>query len=151
MRKIKEVLRLNASGMSNRKIARSCGISRPTVGEYLQRASRAGVAWPLPEELNDTATTEIYTLSLHDALPIYRFRPVHNACPGACVDNRRHAAYHHNKHNPATEPRWLFPDQFEIKTDKTWNLQERRGTLILSLVIRCRIKQTAPSGNDQVI
>src|SRR5438067_10243563 len=26
---------------------------------------------------NDTATTEIYTLSLHDALPIYRLRPVH--------------------------------------------------------------------------
>src|ERR1022692_2715510 len=25
---------------------------------------------------NDTATTEIYTLSLHDALPIYRARPV---------------------------------------------------------------------------
>src|SRR5256885_2092868 len=24
---------------------------------------------------NDTATTEIYTLSLHDALPIYRYRP----------------------------------------------------------------------------
>src|SRR2546429_6485929 len=24
---------------------------------------------------NDTATTEIYTLSLHDALPIYPFRP----------------------------------------------------------------------------
>ena len=55
MRKIKEVLRLNASGMSNRKIARSCGISRPTVGEYLQRASRARVTWPLPEELSDTA------------------------------------------------------------------------------------------------
>src|SRR6476620_12773681 len=26
---------------------------------------------------NDTATTEIYTLSLHDALPIYRFRFCH--------------------------------------------------------------------------
>src|SRR3712207_9240294 len=26
---------------------------------------------------NDTATTEIYTLSLHDALPISRIRPVH--------------------------------------------------------------------------
>src|SRR5256885_12494940 len=25
---------------------------------------------------NDTATTEIYTLSLHDALPIYRRRPL---------------------------------------------------------------------------
>src|SRR5260221_3882572 len=28
---------------------------------------------------NDTATTEIYTLSLHDALPIYHGRPVHPA------------------------------------------------------------------------
>src|SRR5437588_9709653 len=30
---------------------------------------------------NDTATTEIYTLSLHDALPIYRNHP-HDHCPG---------------------------------------------------------------------
>src|SRR2546430_12412337 len=29
---------------------------------------------------NDTATTEIYTLSLHDALPIFRIRP---EAPGA--------------------------------------------------------------------
>src|SRR3989442_12882229 len=28
---------------------------------------------------NDTATTEIYTLSLHDALPIYMFRDDHAA------------------------------------------------------------------------
>src|SRR2546426_8539418 len=28
---------------------------------------------------NDTATTEIYTLSLHDALPIYRGRRQHSA------------------------------------------------------------------------
>src|SRR3712207_8866103 len=35
---------------------------------------------------NDTATTEIYTLSLHDALPIYVLQqgpqPVHRAPPG---------------------------------------------------------------------
>src|SRR3712207_8305963 len=33
---------------------------------------------------NDTATTEIYTLSLHDALPIYRasFRRPRSRCPG---------------------------------------------------------------------
>jgi transposase len=55
MRKIKEVLRLKSSGMSNRKIAQSCGVSRPTVGEYLQRASRAGVTWPLPDDFSDTA------------------------------------------------------------------------------------------------
>src|SRR5256885_9886145 len=30
---------------------------------------------------NDTATTEIYTLSLHDALPIYWWHPVLPACP----------------------------------------------------------------------
>src|SRR5690554_6707866 len=53
MRKIKEVLRLNASGMSNRKIAVSCGISRSTVAEYLYRAAEAGLAWPLPPSLSD--------------------------------------------------------------------------------------------------
>src|SRR5256885_11085794 len=31
---------------------------------------------------NDTATTEIYTLSLHDALPISRARPSHAGCWG---------------------------------------------------------------------
>src|SRR2546422_741786 len=31
---------------------------------------------------NDTATTEIYTLSLHDALPISRSRPRRRACRG---------------------------------------------------------------------
>src|SRR5206468_12530108 len=31
---------------------------------------------------NDTATTEIYTLSLHDALPIYRAQPRQGGVPG---------------------------------------------------------------------
>src|SRR2546429_8684379 len=31
---------------------------------------------------NDTATTEIYTLSLHDALPIYAHRLVERPCAG---------------------------------------------------------------------
>jgi len=49
MRKIQEVLRLQAAGHSQPRIARSCGIDRSTVGEYLQRARRAGLGWPLPE------------------------------------------------------------------------------------------------------
>ena len=54
MRKIKEVLRLKwGKGMSNRKIAASCGIGRPTVSEYLRRAGEAGVSWPLPVALDD--------------------------------------------------------------------------------------------------
>src|SRR2546430_16783543 len=38
---------------------------------------------------NDTATTEIYTLSLHDALPISRRRPAAGRLPGAIRRVRR--------------------------------------------------------------
>ena len=55
VRKIKEVLRLKAGGTSNRQIARSCGVSRPAVSEYLRRATEAGLSWPLPDELSDAA------------------------------------------------------------------------------------------------
>jgi transposase len=56
MRKIKEVLRLHwANGLSKRQTARSCGISRPAVDEYLRRAELAGLSWPLPDELDDGA------------------------------------------------------------------------------------------------
>ncbi len=53
MRKIKEVLRLKHHGLSRRQIAHSCQISRSTVGDYLERAEKAGISWPLPEELTD--------------------------------------------------------------------------------------------------
>lgn len=49
MRKIQEVLRLQAAGHSQQQIAHSCEIGRSTVGEYLQRARRAGLGWPPPE------------------------------------------------------------------------------------------------------
>src|ERR1022692_1628917 len=40
---------------------------------------------------NDTATTEIYTLSLHDALPIYSHRPrADRQCQTATARSRRH-------------------------------------------------------------
>src|SRR2546425_8437081 len=42
---------------------------------------------------NDTATTEIYTLSLHDALPIYRGRGLHRARPGG-LHRRQPGAEH---------------------------------------------------------
>jgi hypothetical protein len=54
MRKIKEVLRLHQEiGLSERQIAKSCDISRSTVKEYLHRAQRAGLNWPLPSDLDD--------------------------------------------------------------------------------------------------
>lgn len=58
MRKIKEVLRLSAQGLSDREIARSLKIPRTTVRRYRTRAQDAGVGWPLPEELTDSVLEE---------------------------------------------------------------------------------------------
>lgn len=55
MRKIREVLRLQASGMSNRQIAQSVHLARPTIANYLRRAAQAGLGWPLPPQLTDAA------------------------------------------------------------------------------------------------
>ncbi len=46
MRKIKEVLRLQAAGHSKRAIARSLAIGHSTVREYQHRAAAAGLVWP---------------------------------------------------------------------------------------------------------
>lgn len=53
MRKIRDVLRLKASGLSYRAIARVCLIGKETVREYLGRAAEAGLTWPLPEGLSE--------------------------------------------------------------------------------------------------
>lgn len=56
MRKIREVLRLkHECDCSNREIGQSCGIGSSTVSDYLQRARMAGLTWPLPDTLDDTA------------------------------------------------------------------------------------------------
>ena len=56
MRKIQTVLRLfHEAGLTQRAIARSQGIARSTVANYLTRASNAGLSWPLPPELDERA------------------------------------------------------------------------------------------------
>jgi transposase len=56
MRKIKEVLRLKWQyGRSNQEIATSCNIARSTVREYLLRAERAGLSWPLDPSHDDAS------------------------------------------------------------------------------------------------
>jgi transposase len=55
MRRIRDVLRLCAAGMSKRQIAASLGVSATAAGESIRRARRAGLAWPLPGELSDEA------------------------------------------------------------------------------------------------
>jgi transposase len=56
MRDIREVLRLtHEAGLSERQIAGSLRIAASTVHRYLNRAGRAGLGWPLPDELDDAA------------------------------------------------------------------------------------------------
>lgn len=54
MRKIKEILRLKwESRLSHRAIGRACKLSSSTVSEYIQRATQAGLSWPLSEGLGE--------------------------------------------------------------------------------------------------
>src|ERR1700739_2573373 len=51
MRKSREGLGLGYDlGLLQNEIARSCSIGQASVHRYLERASAAGLSWPLPEE-----------------------------------------------------------------------------------------------------
>lgn len=55
MRKIKEVLRLHFElGLGMRQVGRSLHLPHSTVRDYLERATHAGLGWPLPENLSDS-------------------------------------------------------------------------------------------------
>jgi len=54
MRKIRELLRLRfESGLPQRAVAESLGLSQGAISTYLSRARAAGIGWPIPEELDD--------------------------------------------------------------------------------------------------
>ena len=55
MRKIEDVLRLHARGLSTRRISLATGVGKTTVIEYLRRATTAGLSWPLPAGLDEAA------------------------------------------------------------------------------------------------
>lgn len=60
MRKMREILRLKwDKGLSQRMIALSCRISPSTVNEYLKRAEKAGLCWPLPEEMTEEELAQL--------------------------------------------------------------------------------------------
>jgi transposase len=55
MRRITEVLRLAAQGLSYRQIGQSLSISASTIQGYVTRAQSAGLSWPLPDDLDEVA------------------------------------------------------------------------------------------------
>ena len=74
MRNVRDVLRLTAAGMSSRNIAASLSIGATTVTDCLHRARRAGLAWPLPDEIDDS----ILELRLYPPRPPTVQRPLPN-------------------------------------------------------------------------
>lgn len=80
MRKIREVLRLRfEAGLSERDIAASLSVARSTVQECLRRTRDAGLAWPLPEELDDAAlTARLYPApAAQPSFPLPDFAHIH--------------------------------------------------------------------------
>ena len=60
MRKIRDVLRYrHNAGLSLEAIARALKISKGVVAKYLRLASTAGLTWPIPETLDDSALEKL--------------------------------------------------------------------------------------------
>lgn len=75
MRKIREVLRLSyTEGLSRRAVGAALRMPYTTVADYLSRAGHAGLAWPLPDDLDDAALEA--RLFASAALPPGPTRPV---------------------------------------------------------------------------
>src|SRR5215208_7047118 len=55
MRQVRDVLRLNAAGVSGNEIARRVGVASSTIRLTLKRLAAAGLGWPLPAEMTDAA------------------------------------------------------------------------------------------------
>src|SRR3712207_8718454 len=69
---------------------------------------------------NDTATTEIYTLSLHDALPIFTPEPLVPDYDGACLSNVVPVLLE----PPPDRPAWL--------PEAAWGASDRKSTRLNS-------------------
>ncbi len=80
MRNVREILRLRwGLGFSIRQIARSCSASHSTVCELLDRAEKAGLSWPLSEQMDDALEAKLYRVACHgkDKKPLPDMEYIH--------------------------------------------------------------------------
>ena len=85
MRKIREILRLKYEAkLTNRQIAQSCNRARSTIATYLERAEKAGLRWPLPDEVDED---KLHELLFADTLPPAPTRPLPRS--GSPAANRK--------------------------------------------------------------
>jgi transposase len=75
MRQVRDILRLAwGQGLSHRQVGASLQIPFTTVAGHVRRARAAGLSWPLPEDLDDTALESL--LFKKDPAPPSESRPV---------------------------------------------------------------------------
>jgi len=67
MKRIRDVLRLSAEGMSMRQISKCTGVARDTTKDYLARATAAKLTWPLAPEMNDYELEQKLFPSIQDS------------------------------------------------------------------------------------
>ena len=110
MRKIKEVLRLKYElHLGQRQIARSCSIGLGTVNDYLVRAERANLKWPLPEDWDD----EQLNAALFGSEPIRTREPEHALSDFAMLHEQRQKSKHVTRQLLWEEYREANPDVSE--------------------------------------
>jgi transposase len=74
MRHLRQMLRLRHDGVSAREIGRTLGVARSTIQDNLERAKKAGLAWPLPPDLSDDILEQrLFSKGRH--VPSVRRRP----------------------------------------------------------------------------
>src|SRR2546426_7768264 len=91
---------------------------------------------------NDTATTEIYTLSLHDALPIYR--------PAFAVGRRGHYGCHHHAVLRAHHG-FDVPGAGDVESDMGPDRKSTRlnsSHLVISYAVFCLKKKKRRQSNE---
>src|SRR3712207_7036363 len=92
---------------------------------------------------NDTATTEIYTLSLHDALPIYtpHFRPHRAAAGGPSRPVRGDRPRRRQRHYPRRRP--VLPPSRATEDRKSTRLNSSHANI--SYAVFCLKKKQIPT------
>src|SRR6266480_4004999 len=107
---------------------------------------------------NDTATTEIYTLSLHDALPISRHRaPASGPCSRrwGCSRRQRRDDERSEEHTSELQSHVNIVCRLllEKKKEETTQLSDdhRQSSRDVRLVVRCEEQNQKPRYEDQVV
>lgn len=76
MRMAREILRLYFGlHLKKRQIGRACGVAPSTVVDYVRKAEEVGIAWPLPESLDDAALETLLSERSGTVKPGYRPLP----------------------------------------------------------------------------